>query len=196
VKLRRPIAALAALPLTAGALLLMAGAPAQAADCTASAPAATTAYPPTLCAAIVSASTVDLGGTLKIGGGGFVPGNEVTLTLFSTPVSLGTAVADDSGVVSADVKIPSDTPAGQHHIAIFDSATGRLLTVPITVQGVVATQPSPAAVAQHAVAPATKAESSNYLLPLTGGGVAVVVVAGTSLVLLRRRHAKVAQPAI
>jgi hypothetical protein len=59
-------------------------------------------------------ATTTSGGTVTITGSGFAPGSTVVLTVFSTPVSLGTAVASPSGTINATVTLPPGTNAGSH----------------------------------------------------------------------------------
>ncbi len=172
---------LAALPLAAGALLVAGGSAAQAASCTATSASPVTAYPPAQCAGTVSATSVGAGGSLTVGGSGFTPGHTVTLTLFPGGVSLGTAVVDSDGNVSAAVTIPSGAEAGVHHIAIFDAAGSRLLTVQFTVVA-----------ESSSTLPRT---GSDHLLSLSLAGLGLVVLGSGGLVIARRRRAREHQPA-
>lgn len=61
------------------------------------------------------------GGTVNVTGGGFVPGENVPVVLYSSPVVLTTAVADAAGSISTDVVIPADTAAGTHTLVAFGS---------------------------------------------------------------------------
>jgi hypothetical protein len=79
----------------------------------------------------VSAGQVPPGGAVTVTGGGFVAGEAVPVVLYSSPVILGTAVADQYGSISAQVTIPAGTAAGIHTLVAFGSA--RSLVRQITV---------------------------------------------------------------
>lgn len=64
----------------------------------------------------VSPSTVAPGGSISVAGTGFRPNTQVTLTLFSDPVSLGTLTSNASGAISGSVSIPAATPTGAHKV--------------------------------------------------------------------------------
>jgi hypothetical protein len=146
----------------------------------------------------VTQTVVLPGGEITVGGGGFVPGHIVTLTLHSTPVDLGTAVADARGIVSAEVAIPESVTTGMHRITIFDKLTGRLLSVPITLAAAATSQGSPSPVAElsaKAVASrstksvAKNAGSHSTLAIATLAGTVLLASAGAIVVLARRRVA-------
>lgn len=58
------------------------------------------------------------GDVVKINVGGFKPGSLVEVWLFSTPVSLGTAVVGPDGRVSGTFTIPANIEDGPHRIAV------------------------------------------------------------------------------
>ena len=68
----------------------------------------------------VGDTTPTPGQSMTIVFNGFKPGSEVTVTLYSDPVLLGTFVSAPGefgqGVVEATITIPSNTPAGAHSI--------------------------------------------------------------------------------
>lgn len=79
---------------------------------------------------------VEPGDEVRIAGGGFKPGSEVTLTIESEPATLGTAEADSKGEIDETVTLPEDFPVGDHTVkASGDSATGGrlVLELPVTV---------------------------------------------------------------
>ncbi|MBA8816829.1 hypothetical protein FHX48_001922 [Microbacterium halimionae] len=80
----------------------------------------------------LSASTVVAGGSLSVTGTGFTAGETVRVELHSTPVMLGTAVADASGAISVGVKIPESTTAGRHEIVLV-TASGERASGVVTV---------------------------------------------------------------
>ena len=70
------------------------------------------------------AASVAPGADLTVSGDGFEPGETVALELHSTPVSLGTAVADADGALSVTVTIPADAELGAHVVAASGAASG------------------------------------------------------------------------
>ena len=110
------------------------------------------------------------GSTVSVSGNGYQVGTTVTLTLHSTPVVLGTAVVNSSGVFSKSIKIPSDATLGAHTLVIAGtnssgSATSATLNVKLSALA------------------STGSSSLKVLLPL---GV-LLVGAGSTLVYLTRR---------
>ena len=63
------------------------------------------------------------GDVVKINVGGFEPGSDVDVWLFSTPYHLGTAVVGPDGHVSGSFTIPKDIEDGAHRIAITTRLT-------------------------------------------------------------------------
>ena len=124
-----------------------------------------------------SSPTVQAGSAVTLRGGGFAPGATVTMTIESTPQTLGTTVAGATGAFSATVTIPADISAGQHTLkASGATSTGAVLILsqPVTVT----TRPSSE-------------------LPATGSSIApVLLIASAALVvgcgslLAGRRNAK------
>lgn len=86
-------------------------------------------------------SALSAGSSVHVAGGGFAPGATVTITLHSTPVTLGTVTASATGTISADVVLPAGTVNGGHTLQAEGAAPGggtNLLSEPITVSGGVA----------------------------------------------------------
>jgi hypothetical protein len=204
VKLRLTTTVAVATPLAAIALMLfpVTGAIADTQTCVVTAAQAEAGYPPSVqCSATVTQTAVQPGGEITVGGGGFVPGHVVRLTLHSTPIDLGTAVADARGIVSAAVTIPQTVTPGVHHITIFDKLTGRLLGVPITLSGTASTsqgstsstaEPSlqtatPSTTQSGAKTTASNSHSTSAIAAIAG--TIVLVSAGAVIVVARRRVA-------
>jgi hypothetical protein len=81
-------------------------------------------------------SQVAQGASVTVTGDGFLPGTTITLGIYSTPTSLGTASVDASGAFSATVTIPITTLLGAHTIAaagVSASGDARTLAAPSTV---------------------------------------------------------------
>ena len=82
--------------------------------------------------------SVAAGSTVRVTGGGYLPGSTVTLIAYSTPQVLTTTVADGSGNIDVTVTIPAGLAAGNHTlVAAGVDAQGNThyLTLPITVTG-------------------------------------------------------------
>lgn len=100
--------------------------------CVPDVPTPTTSTAPT---ATVSSSTVALGGTTTVTGSGFAPGEQVSVTLFSTPIGLGTATASSTGQVVHAVTIPVDLEVGDHRIELVGLTSGARVSIAIEVLG-------------------------------------------------------------
>ncbi len=146
--------------------------PASLVPCAAPTPPAAPTGMPTVTA---SASTVELGGTLTITGTGFAPAEQVTVTLFSTPVLLATAAADANGRVTQAVTIPRDLEVGIHHLELVGLTSGSRVRVDIEVLG--------ATVQSASALPATGRSEG----PLAAVGTGLVL-AGAALVVLGHRR--------
>jgi hypothetical protein len=118
-------------------------------------------------------------------GQGFAPGQDVTLTLMSDPVVLGTAVPNSAGDFSQVVTIPAGTPLGSHQLV----ATGRSLanpTQPLTLSALITVVCPAAPVAPSHVLPFTGLASRTWLAASLA-----FILAGAALVLRahkRRQH--------
>lgn len=128
-----------------------------------------------------SVGAVHAGGRVTITAGGLVPGAQYVLTLHSTPVELGRAAAAADGTLSLAATIPTSTPAGRHTITL--TAASDPTTVLVSIPFVVA-----------AADPASDAGAGAGRLATTGVdplpwavGVAALLLAGTTLLVLRRR---------
>jgi LPXTG-motif cell wall-anchored protein len=64
------------------------------------------------------------GQRVRLTGRGFGPRKSVNLYVASDPVYLGSAIADDDGVVTIEGVIPDDLDAGEHSLALIDPETG------------------------------------------------------------------------
>ena len=74
------------------------------------------------------------GDQVEIRGGGFMPGEDFVVTMYSTPRVLGTFVADADGYLAASVTIPTDIEAGQHTIEAVAASSGHTLSIEVTVR--------------------------------------------------------------
>lgn len=128
-------------------------------------------------AVATNTSSTTPGGSMTVTGSNFVPNETITLTLHSTPVTLGTTSASASGTFSVTVTIPSDTTPGTHTI-LASGATGDSASTTIVVTG--------------AISPPATVTSG---LPFTGADIAAVsgvgaiaLALGGMLVLTGRRR--------
>ncbi len=154
-------------------------------------------YPPGQCKAGVSSSVVMQGQTVTVFGDGFQPGTTVLFEL-SPGVFLGSAVADSTGHVSLLVRIPQNAALGRHVISL-SGAGGRFLTTSIEViastRGDVVTSgnQSTGQSGQSATQSGTSSgglatTGAGDLVPLVGGGAALVALGAMTLLIVRRRR--------
>ncbi|MBV9950386.1 MAG: IPT/TIG domain-containing protein [Acidimicrobiia bacterium] len=142
----------------------------------------------------LGSSSVVWGGTLDVAGQGFDPGSEVTLTLHSDPIVLGTVTAGADGRFTATVMIPAVEPGDHTLVATGVNALGRPLSpeAPVTVSA--GAEPMASATAGAAPDDASSAAADGSL-PKTGTdpvgplttGVGLVVV-GIGICVTRRRR--------
>jgi hypothetical protein len=79
------------------------------------------------------------GGSFTLTEGGFEPGEDVVVVLYSAPVVLASTTANGEGVISASLTIPAGTAPGTHTLVLYGESTTKAAT--ITVQ---AATPAPA----------------------------------------------------
>ena len=97
-------------------------------------------------------------GQATFGASGFAPGEEVGVTLLSTPRSLGTVTADDAGAASITFEVLASDGAGEHHV-VFSGPSGSV-SIPFTlVLPGAATTTTVAGSLRHATTTATEAPS-------------------------------------
>lgn len=111
----------------------------------------------------VSQQTPDEGGSLTFSGSGYASGENIDLILHSTPISLGTTVANAAGAFSAVVTLP-DGITGAHTLEALGRTSHRSSVVAITIE-----------------APAAAAGGG---LPLTGFALMGTVAAGLAALLV------------
>jgi LPXTG-motif cell wall-anchored protein len=94
-------------------------------------------YPPDGPSVGTPSSDVANGGSTTVSGSGWEPGSTVSLTVQSTPQSLGTTTVADDGTFTKDVVLPC-LDAGTHTITASGTAsdgTAKSSTTTITVSG-------------------------------------------------------------
>lgn len=65
-----------------------------------------------------------MGQSITVTASGFDPGEAVSATLFSTPRTLGTRSADDTGRVTVTFEIRADDGAGAHRVVLVGATSG------------------------------------------------------------------------
>ncbi len=118
----------------------------------------------------VSDTTPAPGAPVTVSGSGFGAGTTVTVVMYSTPVELGTAVADAAGQVSLGVTIPSSVaPGSSHRIelqGVDADGNPRTVTQAITIAG------------GSSSGGASLAQTGATLIPILVGASLLVVVGG------------------
>lgn len=85
------------------------------------------------CRARISNSSVPQGGTLTVTGGGFSPGEAVSVVLHSSATRLSTVTAAANGAVTATVRIPRTLTPGSHTLVLTGVTSANKLTAAFTV---------------------------------------------------------------
>lgn len=81
----------------------------------------------------VAAGIRQVGDQVTAFGSGFTPNGDVQMTLFSDPIDLGIAQADENGDVEFTFAIPAGTPSGMHTLVMTDLQSGAEVRLPIMV---------------------------------------------------------------
>ena len=123
------------------------------------------------------------GDDVTITGSGWLPDSTVALTLFSDPISLGTAEVDEFGDFETVVTIPVTTPEGTHTVQI--SGTGengqpKVVTASIQISATTADYEDFEFVADEFF----DDEYFDDELPFNGSNTVTLVVSGGALVLV------------
>jgi len=151
---------------------------------TTTAPTTTTTSP---AAITLSTSTVVQGGSFSLTSKGWKPGTNVDAFLNSTPIFLGTMLADASGVVSGTFAVPANFPTGPHTVTLtgtgIASNVGQTLSAGLTI-GAFVQAPTTTAPPAVGTLPSTGSES----MTLTGMAF-LLLGTGAALVLVARRRA-------
>jgi LPXTG-motif cell wall-anchored protein len=131
----------------------------------------------------LGASSVLWGSKLDVNGQGFDPGSEVTLTLHSDPVVLGTVTAGDDGRFATTVTIPMVEPGDHVLTAEGVDALGQPLALDATVTVSAVNGTNPIVTGSTGAAPADDA-SGGGSLPKTGTDPMGPLTAGLGLVIV------------
>lgn len=107
------------------------------------------------------------GQEVDVNGGGFRPGEEVSLELHSTPIPLTTVVADATGTIRTTITVPAAAEIGPgHHVVGQGLSSGRTARAGIEVLAVPGSTPAAAAAAAQIAR--TGGADPLSLLPLGG----------------------------
>ena len=122
---------------------------------------------------------------------GFKPNSDVTITVFSDPLVIGTFAADANGSISKTWTVPSGFAAGAHTVVLTgQSIAGAVeLSAPITVGSVVqnTTTAAPTTVAVVTTSGSLPTTGSGLTQPLVVGATVLVLGGGAALVVGRTR---------
>jgi hypothetical protein len=132
------------------------------------------------CEKLTGDEPVIAGAELTLRYSGFQPGEQVTVVMRSTPVTLGTFTADAAGTLTAEVTIPTSAETGTHTLTLSGPVTGdHVLRFRLT-----------AAAQDRATVAAPAADGTDLRLPMAIGGAGLVLLVVGALVLYRRRAAQ------
>jgi len=134
---------------------------------------------PSSATATLSATSVRAGDDLTVTGTGFIPGEAVSVTLYSTPVEIGSVTADAAGQMSFTFTVPSDIEPGDHRVELVGQRSGARASATFVVLGVESARTLPA------TGRTTGAQA--------GAGAALVML-GAALVALARRQVVAVAP--
>jgi hypothetical protein len=133
--------------------------------------------------------TVRAGGQEIVTGTGFAAGERVRVVVHSTPIRVGTAVADHRGTASLAFDVPRTLAAGTHTVVLAGTTSGLSSSGTFTV---VAAAPAPSTGAAAPSAPPTEPALAATGRQ-TGGdlliGLGCVALGGLALLAGRRRAA-------
>lgn len=146
----------------------------------------------TVSGSVQAGSSVTPGATETCTSSGWKIGSKVDCTMHSDPIFLCSSTADSTGTASCTYTVPSNVPPGTHTITaqgIDPSGNARVITsgsftvLPATaVLGATQNRTSGSALTRTGL---------NHTLPLTVGGVALVIVGAGLFTVARRRRSTV-----
>ncbi len=135
-------------------------------------------------------SAVVPGQKVTLRGTGFLPGATIELLVYSTPISVGTAVAGPDGTFLVEVTLPADLGVGTHHlVATGVDANGNVRNLVIEVQ-VTASGATTVTQAQVADEEGLAYTGADVAVPAIGGLAALAIGGGLVVVGRRRRTAE------
>ncbi|MTD13401.1 hypothetical protein GIS00_05515 [Nakamurella sp. YIM 132087] len=136
----------------------------------------------------LSGDEVSQGGALDITAAGFYPDETVTVTLHSTPIVLGSFIADASGAVAGTVTIPTDAEVGAHTITLDGVTSGLSVSADIYVLAASAGGGGTGGGGSSGGGSGPDLAATGVdSLGIASWGVGLVLVGGAALALARRR---------
>jgi LPXTG-motif cell wall-anchored protein len=155
------------------------------------APAGAQQYPPEPCIVTVSDSTVEPGQTIDITAGVFSPGTEITVTMTSDSVVLGTATVGESGTAALSAVVPAGVAAGEHTIAVNGVGCA---AVTVSITAAPATTVTPAGAAPRSSASGDLPRTGGDTFPVARVGGALVAFGAGLVLLARQRRRRASTP--
>lgn len=140
------------------------------------------------CARITPDASLEPGERLTLSWTGFRAGEQITVVMRSTPVTLGTFTADAAGTVTAAVELPDDAESGAHTLTFSGPLSGDLVVLPFRLAAA-ESAPTPAATTTEPAAAAAPDEAA-LLYWLVGGGLAAVLLTAGGIALQRGRQTR------
>ena len=134
------------------------------------------AYPPGRCQLALSQSSAARGDSFRASGGGFAPGEDVTLSIAG--MNVRSVAADANGAFAADLTVPDDAPVGRTEVR----ATGANQTLAAAFEVL-----APAAAARSRAPEASFLPRTGSEFVATAALGAVLLALGAVLVLSARR---------
>lgn len=129
-----------------------------------SAPAPSSARPSApQAAARESAAPVAAGDTIRVRVDGYLPGERVTIALRGNDEVLGSAFADDDGVVVTEVLVPAWTATGEASLDVVGTSSTAAADVPLDVAAAPTGRPEPSLVPLLAAAGALTATGAGLV---------------------------------
>lgn len=126
-------------------------------------------------------------GTVNCSAGYYKPGATVTFEIHSTPVVLGTAVANDVGVATGSFVVPASVDLGGHTIVATGAAIGGSVTAELTLTADVSIASSVTASPSTSSGSLPTTGNSDTGL-LTAAGAGLIAIGGITVLATRRRR--------
>lgn len=146
-------------------------------------------YPPGRCQLALSRSAAQRNETFTATGGGFIPGEEVTLSVAGRNVQR--VIADANGAFAVDLAVPEDAPFGATKV-LASGATQQLSADFEVLAGASAGADASPARARAGGLVRTGSDA----VGLASAGLSLVVVGGVLVMIVRRRRAAIADGVI
>lgn len=140
-------------------------------------------YPPGRCQLALSRSAAQRNETFTATGGGFVPGEEVTLSIAGSNVRR--VVADPNGAFSVELTVPDDAPFGATKV-LATGATQQLSADFEVLRGAATSRSAPAT--QGGLV-----RTGSDAIGLASAGLSLVLIGGVLVMIVRRRRAAIAE---